>query len=119
MPSWPWKRPTPPKSRNSATEIVQASLRGAELTRRLLSFARRSHLAPKVISLNETVTAMNRLLSRAIPENIDMQTALSAGLWNTRADPAFVESSLLNLVLNARDAMPEGVGSRSRPATFE
>jgi PAS domain S-box-containing protein len=89
-------------------EIVQATLRGAELTRRLLSFARRSHLAPKVISLNETVTAMNRLLSRAIPENIDMQTALSAGLWNTRADPAFVESSLLNLVLNARDAMPEG-----------
>ncbi len=89
-------------------EIVQACQRGAELTRRLLSFARRSQLAPKVINLNETVTAMSRLISRAIPESIDLQTALTAGLWNTRADPAFVESSLLNLVLNARDAMPEG-----------
>ena len=90
------------------TEIVQACQRGAELTRRLLSFARRSHLAPKVINLNETVMAMGRLISRAIPESIDMQTALGAGLWNTRADPAFVESSLLNLVVNARDAMPAG-----------
>ena len=89
-------------------EIVQACQRGAELTRRLLSFARRSHLAPKVINLNDTVTGMSRLLSRAIPESIEMQTALTAGLWNTRADPAFVESSLLNLVVNARDAMPDG-----------
>ena len=89
-------------------EIIQACQRGAELTRRLLSFARRSHLAPKVINLNETVTGMSRLISRAIPESIDMQTALAAELWNTRADPAFVESSLLNLVVNARDAMPEG-----------
>ncbi len=98
----------PQRTDEYGNEIVQACLRGAELTRRLLSFARRSHLAPKVINLNETVNAMSRLLSRAIPENIDMQTALAAGLWNTRADPAFVESSLLNLVVNARDAMPEG-----------
>ena len=94
--------------REFGAEIVQASQRGAELTRRLLSFARRSHLAPKVINLNETVTGMSRLLSRAVPESIDMQTALTAGLWQTRVDPTFVESSLLNLVVNARDAMPEG-----------
>ncbi|WP_209424377.1 PAS domain-containing protein [Pararhodobacter sp. SW119] len=100
--------PDTARTEEFGTEIVQACQRGAELTRRLLSFARRSHLAPKVVNLNEVVTGMSRLISRAIPESIEMRTALTAGLWNTRADPTFVESSLLNLVVNARDAMPQG-----------
>lgn len=89
-------------------EIVDACLRGSELTRRLLSFARKSRLAPVVLDVNETVIGMSRLFHRTVPETIQIETSLTAGLWMTQADPAFLESALLNLVVNARDAMKGG-----------
>lgn len=97
-----------PELKESVTEIVDACKRGGELTRRLLSFARRSRLAPQTISVNEMVSGMGQLFARVLPETIDLQTSLQAGLWSPRVDPSFLESALLNLVINARDAMPKG-----------
>ena len=90
------------------TDIVQAAQRGSDLTRSLLSFARRSDLKPEVIEVNDAVAGMHNLLTRTLPESITIETTLMAGLWQVRADRSALENALLNLVLNARDAMPKG-----------
>ncbi|MFT7137162.1 MAG: signal transduction histidine kinase [Akkermansiaceae bacterium] len=89
-------------------EISKAAKRGGDLTKRLLSFARRSELVSEVMSLNQVVINMNDLLRRTIPQNVEIRTTLMAGLWNCQADKNFLDSALLNLVINSRDAMPEG-----------
>jgi PAS domain S-box-containing protein len=82
--------------------------RAAQLTRQLLAFARRQPLAPKVVNLSRLVTDMADLLRRTLGEAIEVETVVAGGLWNTLVDPAQVESALLNLAINARDAMPGG-----------
>jgi PAS domain S-box-containing protein len=82
--------------------------RAAALTHRLLAFARRQPLIPKVIDINQLVVSLEDLLRRTIGEAIDLQIAASAGLWRTLCDPHQLESALLNLTINARDAMPDG-----------
>jgi PAS domain S-box-containing protein len=82
--------------------------RAAQLTRQLLAFARRQPLAPKVVNLSRLVGDMADLLRRTLGESIEVETVVAGGLWNTVADPAQVESAILNLALNARDAMPLG-----------
>jgi PAS domain S-box-containing protein len=82
--------------------------RAAQLTRQLLAFARRQPLAPKVVNLSRLVGDMADLLRRTLGEAIEVETVVAGGLWNTVADPAQVESAILNLALNARDAMPGG-----------
>lgn len=89
-------------------EIQDAARRGGDLTKRLLSFARRSELVSEVMSLNQIVIDMNDLLRRTIPQNVEIRTTLMAGLWNCQADKNFLDSALLNLVINSRDAMPDG-----------
>ncbi len=98
----------PSDSTHLAEEIVDSAHRGAELTHRLLSFARRSHLAPARVDPNTLVKSMSQIIARVLPETITQETSLQAGIWQLRVDPAFLESALLNLVINARDAMPKG-----------
>ena len=89
-------------------EAQEAALMGARLNRRLLTFARRRRLEPQVVNLNDQVLAMSELLRRTIGETIKLTTSLAHDLGATRVDPSEVESAVLNLAINARDAMPLG-----------
>jgi nitrogen-specific signal transduction histidine kinase/CheY-like chemotaxis protein len=96
----------------TSNELVQsalgASLRGAELTRQLLAFARRQPLEPKVVAINERVAATMELLHRTLGGEIAIATSLAPDLWPAFVDPTQFESALVNLAINARDAMPDG-----------
>jgi PAS domain S-box-containing protein len=91
-----------------ATEALDAAVRGAELTRRMLAFARRHPLQPQRIHLNELVGGIVKLLSRVLGENIAIETKLADDIWPVTADSAQLEATLTNLATNARDAMPRG-----------
>jgi nitrogen-specific signal transduction histidine kinase len=82
--------------------------RAAQLTQRLLAFSRRQPLNPRLIDVNKLVVSISDLLTRTLGENIALETVSGAGLWKVEADASELESTLLNLALNARDAMPEG-----------
>ena len=92
----------------SAQLIVQAAERGADLTRRLLAFARRQPLAPQITDVNKLLLGMQSLLRRTIEGDIDIAWDCDANLWHALIDPPQLENVLLNLCLNARDAMPGG-----------
>ena len=97
-----------PKAQALAELALKGSVKASELTRQLLAFSRRQTLEPKVVSLNELVAGMTQLLSRTLGEHIQIKMLLAPDLWPMLADPAQVESSLANLSINARDAMPTG-----------
>jgi PAS domain S-box-containing protein len=82
--------------------------RAAALTHRLLAFARRQPLIPKGVDVNQLVVSLEDLLRRTIGETIDLEIAAADDLWSTLCDPNQLESALLNLAINARDAMPDG-----------
>jgi PAS domain S-box-containing protein len=86
----------------------QAAKRGAELTQRLLAFARQQMLMPRRVDLNDHVAHMGELLRRTLGEGIAVRMQLAAGLWPVRVDPTWLESAIVNLAVNARDAMPDG-----------
>ncbi len=85
-----------------------AASRAATLTHRLLAFARRQTLQPKAVNANSLITGMEELIRRSIGPNLTMETVLAAGLWNCFCDPNQLENAILNLCINARDAMPNG-----------
>jgi CheY-like chemotaxis protein len=87
---------------------MDGAKRAADLTQRLLAFSRQQPLKPKPLNINRLVSGMRDLLDRTLGETIHVETVLSAGLWQVEADAAQLESSLLNLSVNARDAMPQG-----------
>jgi PAS domain S-box-containing protein len=87
---------------------IDGAKRAADLTQRLLAFSRQQPLEPKPLNINKMVAGMRELLDRTLGETISVETVLSAGLWQVEADAAQLESSLLNLAVNSRDAMPQG-----------
>ncbi len=91
-----------------ATEVRTAGMRAAELTKQLLAFSRQQVLSPKVLDLNETLTQTGRMLGRVIGEHIQFKVLAAPGLGKVKVDPGQVEQVIMNLVLNARDAMPNG-----------
>ena len=91
-----------------ADEIQKAAHRAAGLTRQLLAFSRKQVLQPKVIDLNTIITEMNKMLQRLLGENIKLVTVAQPDLGRVKADPSQMEQVLLNLAVNARDAMPKG-----------
>jgi len=86
----------------------RAAERAAELTRRLLAFSRRQALEPQIVDVNKLVGSMSEMLHRTLGETTVIETVLAAGLWRANVDPNQLESAILNLAVNARDAMPEG-----------
>ena len=89
-------------------EALDAAFRGADLTRRLLAFARQQPLRPQRVDVNELVSGITRLLRRTIGEDVEISLDLASELWPVVVDPAQLEASLTNLATNARDAMADG-----------
>ncbi|HTV78066.1 MAG TPA: CHASE domain-containing protein [Steroidobacteraceae bacterium] len=87
---------------------IQASMRGAELIRRLLAFSRRQPLAPKITQVPPLLQSISELLRRTLGENIRLELHVAAASWPVLVDTSQLESTMLNLAVNARDAMPEG-----------
>lgn len=88
--------------------IVRTAERGAELTQQLLAYSRKQALSPKVVYLNDHITAMTSILTRSLGADIKIVQTGDADLWPCLVDPGQVENAVLNLALNARDAMPDG-----------
>ncbi|MBS0334172.1 MAG: response regulator [Proteobacteria bacterium] len=97
-----------PELRALAELVRVAGERGSELTSQLLSFARRQPLEPRSIDIDELIAAMSPLLKRTLGEQLEVQVITTPTAWRVMADPAQVESAILNLAINARDAMPQG-----------
>jgi CheY-like chemotaxis protein len=102
------ERANNPTDRKLAEMTMTAAERGSELTSRLLAFARRQALDPKAIDVNALVEGMDGLLRRSLGEHVEIANVPGAGLWPAFVDAPQLEAALLNLTINARDAMPEG-----------
>lgn len=96
------------EGQNNIDAVLRAAHRGAELTQQLLAFSRKQTLAPKVVQLDQQIFGMITILQRSIGAAINIETSGSAGLWPCYVDPGQVENVMLNLAINARDAMPNG-----------
>jgi len=102
-----------------ATEIEKAGQRAASLTRQLLAFSRQQVLSPSVLSLNSLVTDMEKMLPRLLGEDINVSLSLDPELGNVKADQSQIEQVIMNLAVNARDAMPSGGKLHIQTANME
>jgi signal transduction histidine kinase/ActR/RegA family two-component response regulator len=89
-------------------EIKKAGERAADLTRQLLAFSRQQVLEPRILDLNDIISSMEKMIRRLVGEDVAVRSVLAPGLGKVKSDPGHVEQVLMNLVVNARDAMPEG-----------
>src|SRR5262245_64235005 len=103
--------------RKNAEGIRDAADQAAALTRQLLAFSRKQVMAPKVLDLNEIISGMQTMLQRLIGETINLVTLPEPGLGRIKADPGQIEQVIMNLAVNARDAMPDGGRLVIRTAT--
>jgi len=97
-----------PRLRGPAQGNLQATQRASSLTRQLLAFSRKQMLTPKVLDLNEVVAENLKMLTRMIGEDIDLVMVPGAALGAVRADPGQIDQVIMNIAVNARDAMPQG-----------
>ncbi|MEW5958880.1 MAG: PAS domain S-box protein, partial [Chloroflexota bacterium] len=100
--------PTADPHQHLVANIFKSGQRAAELVSQLMAFSRKQIIEPKVLDLNQAVGTMDRMLQRIIGEDIALKTSLAAGLWPVKVDPAQMEQVIVNLAVNARDAMPQG-----------
>jgi signal transduction histidine kinase/CheY-like chemotaxis protein len=100
------------RGEDGVERFIDGALDGAEraalLTHRLLAFSRQQPLAPEVVDINKLVAGMSEMLRRTLGEGLRLQTVLAYNVWRVHADPSQLESAILNLAVNARDAMPDG-----------
>ncbi|MHB8790546.1 MAG: ATP-binding protein [Desulfobulbaceae bacterium] len=94
--------------RDKFVAILEASKRGAELTRQLLAFSRKQVVIPQVINLNAVITNFSRMMHRLVGDDVELQLVCRPGIGNIKADPGQIEQILMNLAVNAREAMPSG-----------
>jgi hypothetical protein len=94
--------------REDMDEVIKAARKAETLTGQLLAFSRRRPISPKVTNLNTLITEMDRMLRRVVGEDVELVTELLPDLWNVRVDPGTFEQVIVNLVVNAKDAMPDG-----------
>jgi len=102
------RRPEPDVAEHHFRQIRQAAERGGKLTQQLLSFARRQVVHPRVVNLNDLLREIEELLRRVLGEDIELVTKAARELGNVRVDPGQFEQVVMNLVVNAREAMPDG-----------
>jgi PAS domain S-box-containing protein len=95
-------------SRELLKDAQDAAALGSRLTDQLLTFARRRHLDPQVIQLNDLVVGITDMLRRTLGQHISLSTSLARDIWPTRADPGQFQSAIVNMAVNSRDAMPQG-----------
>jgi len=100
--------PTSDPRHAEITQIQRAGVRAADLTRQLLAFSRQQVLDPSNLDLNEILTSVNNILTRVVGEDVDLKMQLGPGLGSVRVDRSQLEQVIMNLVVNARDAMPDG-----------
>jgi PAS domain S-box-containing protein len=105
---WRHAPPDDGKLRRAIDQVTRGAQRAVTLTQQLLAFSRRQPLNPKPTDINRLVSGMSDLIRRTIGENIAVETVLAGGLWRVEIDAHQLESALLNLAVNARDAMPDG-----------
>ncbi len=98
----------PGKVEECLDNAMDGAQRAAQLTGRLLAFSRQQPLAPRALDANKLVGGMSEMLRRTVGENLKVETVLAGGLWTTYADAGQLENAVLNLCVNARDAMPDG-----------
>jgi len=104
------------KAHDLVQPCIDATLRGAELTNSMLSFARKAPLRPKIVNLNAVSVETRNWAGRTLPTSIDLEMSLADDLWDTQIDPSATQNALLNLILNASYAMPDGGTMRIRTA---
>ena len=102
------KREHDAKVQRMLSNALSGAERAAALTKRLLSFSRRQPLDPRIVDANRLIAGLSDLLNRTLGERVSIETVASAGLWQTEVDTAELESSIINLAINARDAMSDG-----------